>query len=172
MQKRDNIILIGFMATGKTAVGQKLARKLKAKYVSTDTLIEKKAKKKIKTIFAEKGEQYFRGLETQALLSLKDKKGLVVSCGGGIVLKPGNRALLRKLGKVIWLKAGPDTINKRLGPLKQRPLLNIRDKEERVKTIKRMLSSRNPLYEKSAHISIDTDPLPLAKVASQIASMI
>ena len=172
MKKHDNIILIGFMATGKTAVGQALAKKLKAKYISTDTLVEKKAKKKIKTIFAEKGEPYFRSLETQALLSLKNKKGLVVSCGGGIVLKPGNRTLIKKSGKVIWLKASPDTINRRLGPLRQRPLLNIRDKEERIKMIKRMLSSRSSLYKKAAHISIDTDALPLAKVASQIASMI
>lgn len=170
--KNVNLILIGFMATGKTAVGKALAKKLRKKYVSTDTLIEKKAKQRIKTIFKDRGEEYFRELETTALKSLKGKKNLVVSCGGGIVIKPANRALLKKLGTVIWLKASPEKINSRLGPLKQRPLLNIKDENKRMKKIKEMLKYRDPLYKKSSRVLIDTNSLGLSQVASKIASMI
>jgi len=160
------------MATGKTAVGKVLAKKLKAKYVSTDTLVEKRAKQKIKAIFKEKGEDHFRRLETLVLKSLKGKKNMVISCGGGIVIKPANRALLRKLGVVIWLKASPEIINSRLGSLKQRPLLNIREKSKRMKKIREMLKFRDSLYKKSSHISIDTSSLGLSQAVRKIASVI
>lgn len=168
----DNIILIGFMATGKTAAGRALAEKLGKKYVSTDTLVEKRARKKIRTIFREKGEPYFRGLETAALKSLNGKKNLVISCGGGIVLKPENRILLKKLGTVVWLKASPESVNKRLGPLRQRPLLNIKQKHKRLAKIKEMLRDRDPAYKKSAGVSVDTSSLSLARVVQKIASVI
>ncbi len=171
-EKNVNVVLIGFMATGKTAVGRALAKKLKKKYVSTDTLVEKMSGTKISTIFKKKGEPYFRSLETSVLKSLKNKKKVVLSCGGGIVIKPVNRSLLRKLGTVIWLKASPEKINGRLGQLKQRPLLNIKGRSQRIKKIKEMLASRKPLYEKSANIAIDTDTLSIPRVVSKIASML
>lgn len=172
MQLYNTIILIGFMATGKTAAGRALAKKLRKKYVSTDTLVEKKARKKVRTIFRDKGEPYFRGLETAALKSLKGKKNLVISCGGGIVLKPENRQLLKKLGTVVWLKASPEAVNRRLGPLKQRPLLNIKQKHKRLAKIKEMLRDRGPAYKKSAGVSVDTSSLSLAQVVQKIASVI
>lgn len=171
-EKNVNVVLIGFMATGKTAVGRALAKKLKKRYVSTDTLIEKRSGTKISTIFEKKGETHFRSLETLVLKSLKNKKEMVLSCGGGIVIKPVNRSLLRKLGTVIWLKASPEKINGRLGQLKQRPLLNIKDRSQRIKKIKEMLASRKPFYEKSSNISIDTDTLSIPRVVSKIASML
>lgn len=170
-KKNVNIILIGFMATGKTAVGRALARKLKKKYISTDALIEKKARKKIRTIFRESGEAHFRGLETKALRSLKGKKGLVVSCGGGIVLRPENRALLKKAGTVVWLKASPDAVNARLGKLKQRPLLDISDTGERLKKIRRMMKDREALYRSVCDRAVDTDRLSVAGVTAAITDI-
>ncbi len=160
------------MATGKTAVGQILARKLKKKYVSTDTLIEKKERMKISTIFKKKGEDFFRKLETNLLKSLIHKKNLVISCGGGIVLKPKNRNLLKKIGFVVWLKASPEIINSRLGNLKKRPLLNIKDEKERIKKIKSMLALRNPIYKKVANFSVDTSSLSKTDVVNKIISVL
>lgn len=160
------------MATGKTAVGRTLAKKLRKKYVSTDILIERVAKRKIKTIFKKNGEEHFRKLETLALRSLKGKKNLVVSCGGGVVIKPENRSLLKKLGLVVWLKASAEAINGRLGPLKQRPLLDIKEKGKRMRKIRKMLKYRTPLYKTSAHVFVDTDMLGISQVAEKIASVI
>jgi len=161
---KENIVLIGFMATGKTVVGQRLAKKLGMKYISTDTLVEKAARKKISSIFRDNGEKHFRELETKALMSLKGKKGLVVACGGGIVLKAANRAMLKKLGKVFLLTAAPETINKRLKKLSQRPLLDIKDGKKRVRLIASMLKERNSLYKKAADAVIDTEGKSVAQV--------
>lgn len=167
MQKR-NIILIGFMATGKTVVGQRLARSLHMKYVSTDTLVEKASGKKISSIFSEKGEPYFRSLETKALRSLKGKRGLVIACGGGIVIKAANRSIIKKLGKVFLLSATPATVDKRLKKLSQRPILDIADKKNRIKKIRSMLRSRSILYRRSADTVIRTDNKTVKSVVKEI----
>ena len=170
MSFSGNIYLIGFMASGKTAVGRILAKKLGKKYVSTDTLIEKKAKKKIRTIFREKGEGLFRKLETGILISVSKKKGLVISCGGGIVLKPENRRVLKRTGTCVWLKASPLTVNARLGSLKTRPLLNIPDKIKRLAKIKQLMSARSRHYKAASNLEVDTDRLNVQKTASMIIS--
>lgn len=164
--------MIGFMATGKTAVGRILAKKLKKRYVSTDTAIEEKAGKRIKTIFKLFGEAHFRSLETEALVSLSKKKGLVVSCGGGIVTRPENIRLLRKRGIVVWLKASPATVNKRLKSLGSRPLLDIKDEKARMKKILSMLSKRSGLYRRASHYSVVTDNDTPSRIASRIAGLI
>ncbi len=163
-----NIVLIGFMATGKTEVGKALSKKLGLKYISTDDLIERKAKSKIKTIFIKKGEPYFRDLETKALKGLLKTKGALVSCGGGIVIRPENRRLLKKIGTVVLLKARPETVDRRLKDLKQRPLLNIRNKNERLKKISAMLSERSTFYKKAADITVNTDLLTIKGVVNKI----
>jgi len=169
---KNNIILIGFMATGKTAVGQLLAKKLKLQYIPTDEMIEKNSGMKISKIFEEEGEEYFRGLETQTLLSLKDSDKSVVSCGGGIVLRQQNIEMLRSLGLVVWLKASPIAINSRLGDIKKRPLLNIPDRGARLDKIEQMLASRDKLYKKAAHVTIDTSNRTIDQVVSEITALI
>ncbi|MCX5748668.1 MAG: shikimate kinase [Candidatus Saganbacteria bacterium] len=168
MRKRDNIILIGFMATGKSAVGRLLAKKLKMKFICTDSIIEKKTKKKISAIFSTKGEGYFRRLETEVLRSLKEMNGAVIACGGGMILKAVNRKMLKKTGKVFLLSAGPGTINKRLKKLGSRPLLNIKDEKKRIDVIRAMLIKRDRFYKNTADHIIKTDN----KTINQIISFI
>ena len=159
------------MATGKTAVAKSLAKRLKYKYISTDDMVERTAKMKISGIFEKHGEKAFRDLETKVLLSLKDQKNAVISCGGGIILKPQNIKAIKKLGPVFLLKASADSINSRLGSLKNRPILNISDNKKRMTQIKRVLRIRNPLYKRSADHVIDTDSTHLGGVVAAIISI-
>ena len=168
----NNIVLIGFMATGKTAVGKALAKKLKFKYVSTDDIVEKLAKMKIPEIFEKYGERRFRELETKVLASLKKRKNSVISCGGGIVLKPGNICKIKKLGTVFLLKASAKSIDSRLGNLKNRPLLNIRDSRKRIAEIRKILKIRASFYLNAADHTVRTDTVPLNVVAGRICSKI
>ncbi len=164
----NSIALVGFMATGKTAVGKLLAKKLKMKYVSTDSLVEKLAAKKISKIFELFGEEHFRTLETKVLSELKPGSSYIISCGGGIVLKEKNVALLKQHGLVIWLKATPEAINSRLKDISSRPLLNITDPVKRLKEIKNRLKVRAKYYKNAADFSLDTTNLDPTQVANAI----
>ena len=163
-----NIVLIGFMASGKTVVGRALAKKLKKRYVSTDSLIVKRSKMAIRTIFARYGEARFRKLESAAAVSLKKAKNTVIATGGGIVLKSKNVKMLKRIGLVAWLKVSPETVLKRIGSLKHRPLLHIADKAARLKVIRRILRARQELYAGAADITIDTSKLSVSAVVKKI----
>ncbi|MFA5097396.1 MAG: shikimate kinase [Candidatus Margulisiibacteriota bacterium] len=167
---KKNIILIGFMATGKTAVGKALAKKLKFKYVSTDDLAEKAAGMKIPEIFKKYGEKRFRKIETKVLSALKKSQNAVISCGGGIVISAGNRKALKKLGTVVLLKASPAVINSRLGRLKNRPILDIKNQKERLAQIKRLLKKREDYYKKAKNFTIDTAGLTPLRAAAVISN--
>lgn len=187
--KNNNIILIGFMGSGKTAVGRWLARRLGWRLADVDQNIEDEDGRKIKAIFAVDGEQYFRRLETEALEDLlkfenrkkqkigrrnADKRkttgrkaadGLVVSTGGGIVLRPENRRLLKKLGLVAWLQVEPDDVIKRVGRKKDRPLLNVPDKYA---TIKMILAARRKIYGQAADIKVRTSGSTVKQVGEKV----
>ena len=104
-----NIVLIGFMGTGKSAVGHLLASELKLDYLDTDQLIEQTEDRTIAEIFESDGEPYFRGVETEVLETLQDYDNFVLSTGGGMVLKAENVAILKTIGPVILLQADPAT---------------------------------------------------------------
>ncbi len=159
-----NIYLVGFMGTGKSAVGRCLARQLRSKFVDLDAIIEKRQKRKIVDIFAQNGEAAFRVMERKALLDIARKKNLVVACGGGIVLNPQNIRLMKKTGKMICLSARAGTILERTSRHKHRPLLNVKDKLKRIKEI---LARRRTLYAQ-AHTSIDTTHLSIKEVAKKV----
>jgi len=160
-----NIILIGFMGSGKTAVGQELARQLKLKYLDTDILIEKSGGKKISEIFAQKGEEHFRKLETEVVKALEDYDGFVVSTGGGIVLKEENVKMLKKAGPLVLLWAEPEAVIKRIGHQRHRPLLAVDDPAAEAKKI---LGQRKPIYQKAADFTVDTSNLKIEEVVSEI----
>lgn len=150
-----NIILIGFMGSGKTSVGELLAKRLSYQFKDTDQLIERKASDTINHIFQVHGEEYFRTLETGLLRKLQPiLSNTVLSTGGGLPLKDQNRELLKKMGYVVFLKASKETIKKRLEGDSTRPLLRGEDLEEK---IERLLGIRTPYYEKAAHKVIATD---------------
>jgi len=153
------------MGSGKTAVGNLLAHRLGFEYLDTDELIEKQAGASIGQIFSQKGEEYFRDLETQVLKSLENKDNLVVSTGGGMVLRQENVKILKKLGSLVLLWASPEKIYERVKEEPYRPLLKVADP---IAKIKELLKLREPIYKKAADFVIDTSGLKVGQVAEEI----
>ena len=158
------IVLIGFMGTGKSAVGQVLAQRLGCNYLDTDAEIEREAGKTIPQIFTEEGEAAFRARETAVLSSLAPPEvngdwgggALILSTGGGTPLRDENAALLRQIGAVIWLQASPEAILSRVGPdFRSRPLLADYSDNPRGR-IESLLAERAPRYFALADFALDT----------------
>ncbi|OIO40419.1 MAG: hypothetical protein AUJ75_00215 [Candidatus Omnitrophica bacterium CG1_02_49_10] len=159
-----NIILIGFMGTGKTAVAKRLAERLKKKYLSVDELIEKKAGKKISRIFSDDGERAFRDIESEAARELSGYKDAVIDAGGGIVIRKENMDNLSKAGIVVCLRADADTIWKRVKDEGHRPLLDVEDPGAK---IRELLGAREEFYGKIKH-SVDTSSMSVDEVVAKI----
>ena len=162
-QKSKNVILTGMMGSGKTSVGLELAKILECDFFDLDEIIEKKYGK-ITQIFKDKGENYFREIETSELKNFKNNRAFVLSTGGGAVLKEENLEILRSLGEVFYLSANAQTIYNRVKEQTQRPLLNTKDPK---KTIEDILSSRLEKYEKSGE-KIVTDNKNIEQIAREI----
>jgi shikimate kinase len=162
-----NIYLVGFMGTGKTAVGQELARRKKQQFLDLDALIELKEKRSIADIFAQEGEPYFRRRETQALKEVAKEKGFVVATGGGIMINPDNIKVMRESGVIVCLTAAPAVILKRTQGATHRPLLNVKDPK---KQIGLLLKLRAPYYAQ-ADITIDTSRLCIDEIAKKILKL-
>lgn len=162
-QKSKNVILTGMMGSGKTSVGLELAKILECDFFDLDEIIEKKYGK-ITQIFKDKGENYFRGIETSELKNFKNNRAFVLSTGGGAVLKEENLEILRSLGEVFYLSANAQTIYNRVKEQTQRPLLNTKNPK---KTIEDILSSRLEKYEKSGE-KIVTDNKNIEQIAREI----
>lgn len=163
-----NIYLIGFMGTGKTAVGKLLSDLLKLEFVDLDALIEKEQGITISEIFTDKGEAYFRELEAAVLKGVARKNDLVVSCGGGIVINPGNISLMKKSGFCVCLFASIKTILSRTAGQSHRPLLNVAHPEQ---AIEELLKARAPFYAQ-ADLSIDTSSITVLEAANMIIQYI
>ncbi|HXX38850.1 MAG TPA: 3-dehydroquinate synthase [bacterium] len=148
---RHNVVLIGFMGTGKTVVGRALASRLRWPFVDTDALVEQRAGRSIPRIFAEDGEATFRRLEADVVAAVGESQGMVIATGGGVVLNRDNMARLRRNGVIVALRAGVHAILARLDGDGDRPLLGA-DPEG---SIRRLLTERGPLYE-DADLVVDT----------------
>ncbi len=162
-----NIILTGFMGTGKTAVGKELAKLLNMRLVDVDTEIEQSSKMKITDIFKNFGEPHFRDIETDMIRKLARAKNSVISTGGGAVLREENMRALRETGIIFCLYADPETIISRTKGCGDRPLLNV---EDPLAKINELLRTRMPFYEK-AGIVIDTNGKTPLEVAEEIADI-
>ncbi|MDA8082534.1 MAG: shikimate kinase [Nitrospiraceae bacterium] len=160
-----NVVLTGFMGTGKTAVSRELSHILGMKLVDIDAEIEKTAGKRIADIFSESGEAVFRDLETEAIRRCARTGGQIISTGGGAVLRQENMEALRGNGLVFCLDASPGTILSRTSGSSERPLLQTPDPLRR---IIELLEYRRPFYEK-AGIMIDTEKKTPLQVAEEIA---
>ena len=159
-----NIILTGFMGTGKTAVGRELSRLLDMKLIDVDTEIEKSEKITINEIFKQFGEPRFREIETEMIRKLSESKNAIISTGGGAVLKQENMDILRKNGVIVCLTASPETIFKRTSTNNDRPLLQVENPLER---INELLNFRKPFYQK-ADVMIDTEGKTPLQIADEI----
>jgi shikimate kinase len=142
-QSKPNLYLVGFMGVGKSAIGRRAARELGLRFIDSDHQIEKEQGKKIPEIFATEGEARFRQMERTFIESGHPEKGCVVSCGGGLVIQPGMKELLKEKGVVICLFASAESIIERTSRNKNRPLLNVPDPEAKVRAL---LKEREPIY--------------------------
>ena len=153
---KKNIILIGFMGTGKTVIGKKLANKLQMDFIELDKEIEKKARKSIPDIFSQDGEIRFREWEIQLCKETSLKENIVVACGGGVVLNKINIDYFKRKGLIFCLEATPQVIYERTMKegKEKRPLLNNPDP---MGTIGKLLEFRAPFYNAAADHRIDTN---------------
>lgn len=158
--------LIGFMGAGKSAVGRALAMKTGKTLVEVDSLIEARAGKSIKRIFAEEGEIAFREYEIAVIKELSARKNLVLACGGGVVLNKINIDRLKQESVVIWLTASTAAILQRLKTSgDSRPLMPGKSNENDVQSL---LLFRQPFYERAADLQVDTNGLSVAQVVENI----
>ncbi len=162
-----NIVLIGFMGSGKSTVGRELHQRLGYPLVDMDQVIEQRARKSIAAIFADAGEEAFRDMETSLLEELNDLAAprRIISTGGGVVGREGNRGLLRQLGYVVWLHAPMPVILERTGKNRDRPLLHTDDPGARIEAL---MALRKPLYEETAHLKVKTTGLDCSELATGI----
>lgn len=159
-----NLYIVGFMATGKSAVGRMLARKLGFLFIDSDRAIEEKVGMCINEIFEEHGEEYFRRLERDFVESGHPAQKCIVACGGGLIMQPGALDVLKTKGVIICLSASVETILKRTSGSKKRPLLNTEDRDVQVR---RLIAEREPVY-RDAGIGVSTENRSIAEVCKHV----
>lgn len=163
-----NIVLTGFMGTGKTEVGRELSRVLGWRLIDVDDEIVKAQNMSINEIFAKLGEPAFRDMETEMIRTVSRNRNAIISTGGGAVLRQENMDILRENGVIICLSATPKTIFERTSTNSERPLLKV---EDPLRKIGELLEFRRPFYER-ADITIETDRKTPLNIAEEILERI
>ena len=161
-----NIYLVGFMGSGKSTVGKILAEKLNMNFIDIDKFIEEKEGMKIKDIFEQKGESYFRELERKQIEAIVNQEGLVVSTGGGLGANLNNMNLMKKNGDVVWLDVSLNTVLDRLKNDQDRPLL-----KQPIEKIKQLFEERKNVY-RLANIRINADKKTPSQIVEEILTKI
>lgn len=159
------VALVGLMGAGKTAVARALGERLGVVVADLDAMIEAAEGRPVAELFEREGEAYFRRREGEILRQSLAAGARVIACGGGVVLDPGHRALLRERCRVVWLEVSPAVAARRIGAPGGRPLLAGAVPERRLESL---LAERRPLYAGVAHDRIDTDALTPGEVADAI----
>ncbi len=160
------LLLAGMMGAGKTSVGQLLARHLGWEFVDSDACLEQTHARPIREIFALEGEARFRVLEREALEKLPARQA-VVALGGGAVVDPATRKLLRAKGALVWLDASPETLADRVGAAGERPLLADLEGAERIERLRELRAERAAAYADS-DLRVDTDGLSPEQVCAAV----
>jgi shikimate kinase len=161
---KGNIILIGFMGTGKTVVGRKLASKLNKRFIDTDAEIERVTGIPVSQLIKKHGEIRFKSEENLAIKRLMDVKNSVIATGGGIIFDDENMKLLKNIGKIITLTASTEVIKERIERRNNRPLLG---KDKSIEKIKELIEKREKYY-KEADYQVDTTELSVDNVIDDI----
>ena len=167
VKRKPNIVLVGFMGTGKTSIGRRISSQLRMRYVDTDDVVERDSGRRISDIFAEDGEPAFRELESEAVRQVSRLHNAVISTGGGVVLKATNMTELKRNGIVFCLTATAEEIYKRVGHQTHRPLLQAPDP---LATIQSMLAERRPYYAEADHM-ISTTGRSFGEITTHIKRM-
>lgn len=153
---QPNIVLIGFMGCGKSSVGRRLAALTGYRFVDTDELIVQSERRSIATIFAADGEARFREIERRVAGECIGLCGIILSCGGGLILQAENRETLQKIGVVAWIDADPDVLFERATRSGKRPLLQTPNPRE---TFDSLFNARRELYSAAADFRLDSTSL-------------
>jgi shikimate kinase len=172
--RATRVILTGFMGTGKTEVGRRLARTLGWPFMDTDAVIESAAGRSVAAIFAEEGEAGFRARERDAVAQACQLPAAVIAIGGGALLDAENRRLLIAAGPVVCLRATPREILRRVGEARDRPLLNgegTASEAERLARIEALLAARAAVYALAAY-AVDTDGRTPDQVAAAVRAIV
>lgn len=166
---KENIFLIGFMGSGKSTISAALHEKYGMEVIEMDQLIVEKNGMSISDIFAKFGEPYFRSEETNLLISMQMKTNVCVSCGGGVPMREVNVEEMRKSGKIVLLKAAPETILERVKDNHDRPLL---EGHMNVEYIADLMEKRRPKYEAAADITVCVDGRTAEDICKEIVSLV
>jgi shikimate kinase len=163
-----NIVLIGYRGSGKSTVGERLASRTERRFVDTDDLIESK-EGQISDIVKSHGWNYFRAIEKKMIEGISKEDNLVIALGGGAVLDSDNIANVERNGLIIWLKADREVLRKRMNedprtPASRPPLSEKGTMEE----LEEIMDFRNPFYEKTTTIQLDTSTLNVEEVVENI----
>ena len=159
-----NLVLVGFMGSGKSSVGRILSSLTVFALVDTDTLVAQEAGQTIPAIFKQHGEEHFRALKTKVLQSLVGRIGLIVATGGGVVTGAENRKILPEIGPVVWLDADTEHLYQRVKHSK-RPLLQTADPR---RTVEELYRTREPLYREVATLRVDSGALTHRQTAEAV----
>ena len=162
---KKNIYLIGFMGAGKSSIAQQLRRQLGYPVVEMDERIVKEQGMSINDIFAKYGEDAFRNMETALIQTLGKEDASIVSCGGGVVVRPQNVEYMKKSGIIVYLTATPETIYERVHNSTDRPILN---GHMNVEYIAQLMEKRRVLYEGAADLQVATDGKTYAQICEEI----
>lgn len=153
------------MGTGKSTISRALTRTLHMDCMEMDAMIEQKQGMPISKIFEKYGEDYFRDAESSLLLELKEREGVIVSCGGGVVVRPENIGYMKDSGKVVLLSATPQTVYERVKNSTSRPVLN---GHMNVEYIEELMEKRREKYQAAADIVIVTDGRSTEEICGEI----
>lgn len=162
-----NIVLTGFMGTGKSTIGKQVARELGYRFIDMDSLLEIRQGCSIRTIFAAEGEAYFRNLESELCRELAMWRGYVIATGGGALVNEDNRLTFEKANLVICLDCNPEALWERLSSAENRPMLDGDDPKAR---LFELLAARRPAYDQITH-HVDTSWRPVEEVVADISRL-
>ncbi len=165
-QLKMPVFFVGFMGAGKTTTARKLARMAHVAAVDMDTYIVRREQKSVTQLFDAVGEDGFRAIETEVLAELATKDPMLVSCGGGVVLREENRRILKEQGFTIYLRVTAREAASRISDLSTRPLFGDLDNAQRV------IDSRLDLYEEVAHVSVDTAGRGSSSIAREVLEIL
>jgi len=160
-----SIALIGLPGSGKSTVGRQLARRLQLPFFDSDHMIEQQLGCSIREYFEHEGEERFRDVEESVIDQLTQNQTGVLSTGGGVVLRPGNREHLHARCQVVYLNSSPDELFRRLHHDKNRPLLQVADPLNRLRELH---TARDPLYRETAHFIVETGRPSIATLVNMI----